>query len=104
MSAPNTATVLVSCPDRPGLVAALAQVLYGHGANILAADQHTDSAAGRFVQRIRFDAGTLHKDRLALQGAIAEVAGRFDMSWRIPFLPTFAGARLYHQAYERGVD
>lgn len=29
------ATLLVSCPDRRGIVAALAQVLYGHGANIL---------------------------------------------------------------------
>ena len=53
MSAPNTATVLVSCPDRPGLVAALAQVLYGHGANVLAADQHTDSEAGPLFQHIR---------------------------------------------------
>ncbi len=53
MNAPNTATVLVSCPDRPGLVAALAQVLYGHGANILAADQHTDSEAGQLFQGIR---------------------------------------------------
>ena len=43
MKALKSATVLVSCPDRPGLVAALAQVLYAQGANILAADQHTDS-------------------------------------------------------------
>jgi formyltetrahydrofolate deformylase len=75
----------VSCPDRPGLVAALAQVLYGHGANILAADQHTDSEAGQFFQRIRFDPQTLHTDRLTLKNAIAEVAGRFDMSWRVAY-------------------
>ena len=34
----TTAVLLVSCQDRPGLVAALAQLLYGHGANILDAD------------------------------------------------------------------
>ena len=39
----ETATLLVTCPDRTGLVAALAQTLYGHGANILDADQHTDA-------------------------------------------------------------
>jgi formyltetrahydrofolate deformylase len=53
---PNAiATLLVSCPDRRGIVAALAQLLYGHGANILDADQHTDPVAGQFFQRIRFD-------------------------------------------------
>jgi len=35
-----TATLLVSCPDRKGIVASLAQLLYGHGANILDADPH----------------------------------------------------------------
>jgi formyltetrahydrofolate deformylase len=79
----HTATLLVCCPDRKGLVAALAQVLYGHGANILDADQHTDPVAGQFFQRIKFDMSELHTDRRSLETAIAEVAGRFSMSWRI---------------------
>ncbi len=78
----DTATLLVSCPDRRGLVAALAQLLYGHGANILDADQHTDPAAGQFFQRIRFDLAEIHTDRVALEGAIREVAERFEMAWR----------------------
>ncbi|KPK16330.1 MAG: formyltetrahydrofolate deformylase [Myxococcales bacterium SG8_38] len=79
----QTATLLVCCPDRRGLVAALAQVLYGHGANILDADQHTDPVAGQFFQRIRFDMSELHTDRRSLETAIGEVAHRFSMSWRI---------------------
>lgn len=79
----QTATLLVSCPDRKGLVAALAQVLYGHGANILDADQHTDPIAGQFFQRIRFDLSELHTDRTSLETAISEVATRFSMNWRI---------------------
>ncbi len=79
----GTATLLVSCPDRKGLVAALAQLLYGHGANILDADQHTDPVAGQFFQRIRFDASELHTDRTALERGIAEVAERFAMKWRL---------------------
>ncbi len=48
MSTPvaHFATLLVSCPDRKGIVAALAQLLYGHGANIVDVDQHTDTTAG----------------------------------------------------------
>jgi formyltetrahydrofolate deformylase len=73
------ATLLVSCPDRRGIVAALAQILAGHGANILDADQHTDSQAGQFFQRIRFDVSDLVTDRGTLERAISEVAGRFQM-------------------------
>jgi formyltetrahydrofolate deformylase len=85
MAAPSdaTATLLVSCPDRRGIVAALAQLLYGHGANILDADQHTDVDAGQFFQRIRFDMKELHTDRVVLTRGIAEVAERFGMTYRL---------------------
>ena len=79
----STATLLVSCKDRRGLVAALAQLLYGHGANILDADQHTDIDAGQFFQRIRFDMRELHTDRIALSRGIDEVAERFGMTYRL---------------------
>jgi len=46
--APETAILLVCRPDRRGIVASLAQLLYGHAANILDADQHTDPRAGVF--------------------------------------------------------
>ena len=77
------ATVLVSCPDRKGIVASLAQVLYGHGANILDSDQHSDPAAGQFFQRVCVDLSDLHSDRVSLERALSELAARFDMSWRI---------------------
>jgi formyltetrahydrofolate deformylase len=77
------ATLLVSCPDRRGIVAALAQLLYGHGANILDADQHTDPVAGMFFQRIRFDWADLRTDRTSLEAAIGEAAERFGMTWRL---------------------
>jgi formyltetrahydrofolate deformylase len=79
----ETATLLVSCQDRRGLVAALAQLLYGHGANILDADQHTDPVEGQFFQRIRFDISEIQPGRAALERAIAEVAERFQMSWTL---------------------
>jgi formyltetrahydrofolate deformylase len=79
----SVATLLVSCPDRPGLVAALAQLLYGHGANILAADQHTDPVERHFFQRIQFDMAELHTDLGTLRRAIEEVAERFSMAWQL---------------------
>ena len=81
----SRATILVSCADRRGLVAALAQLLYGHGINILSADQHTDSAANQFFQRIQVDLSEMFADRITLERAVAEVADRFQMRWRIAY-------------------
>lgn len=85
MAHSDTATLLVSCPDRRGLVAALAQLLYGHGANILDADQHTDQGAKQFFQRIRFDLSEMRTDRITLEQAIREVAARFHMQWSLHY-------------------
>src|SRR5512145_3372299 len=82
-SATESATLLVCCPDRRGIVAALAQVLHGHGANILESDQYTDPVASLFFQRIHFDGRELLTDRATLERAIAEVAARLSMTWRL---------------------
>ncbi|MEO6599116.1 MAG: formyltetrahydrofolate deformylase [Polyangiaceae bacterium] len=79
------ATLLVSCPDRRGIVAALAQVLYGHGANILDSDQHTDPESAQFFQRLHFDLTDLQSDRGTLERAIAEVAARFGMRYDLHY-------------------
>ncbi len=78
-------TLLVSCGDRRGIVAALAQVLAGHGANILDSDQHTDRDANQFFQRIRFDLADLMTDKLTLERAIGEVAERFQMKLHLAY-------------------
>lgn len=96
----NTATLLVSCPDRKGIVASLAQVLYGHGANILDADQHTDPVAAKFFQRIRFDMSELHTDRTTLEFAIREVAERFRMSYRLSFPEARKRVAIFVSQYE----
>jgi formyltetrahydrofolate deformylase len=81
----HIATLLVACPDRKGIVASLAQLLYGHGANIIDSDQHSDPVEGQFFQRIRFDLSTLTTDRIALENGVREVAERFKMDWRLAY-------------------
>jgi len=99
-SASQLATLLVSCPDRKGLVAALAQLLYGHGANIVDADQHTDQTAGMFFQRIRFDLRELHTDRVGLERGIADVAGRFEMTFRLAYESERKRVALFVSKYD----
>ncbi|MFN2616780.1 MAG: formyltetrahydrofolate deformylase [Thermoleophilaceae bacterium] len=78
------ARLLVSCPDRPGIVAAVSSFLFQHGANILSSDQHsTDPEGGRFLMRMEFSTAALDLGRDELDEVFRrEVAERFDMSWR----------------------
>ncbi len=97
MNTPNPSllgTLLVSCHDRRGLVAALAQVLAGHGVNILDADQHTDREAGQFFQRILFDTTEMTSDRATFRRAVEEVSTRFGMKLRLSFAGDERGVRV----------
>lgn len=97
---PTLATVLVSCPDRPGIVAALAQTLYGHGANILDSDQHTDTLARQFFQRVRFDLSSLHTDRTALERGLGEVAERFEMKLQLRYAAQRKRVAIFVSRYD----
>jgi formyltetrahydrofolate deformylase len=75
--------LLITCPDRHGIVAAVAGFLARSGANIITSDQHsTDPEGGEFFMRMEF---TLeHGDLSSLGNAFAqEVAERLDMRWRL---------------------
>jgi formyltetrahydrofolate deformylase len=50
----DSAVLLIDCPDRKGLVARVASLLYEHGANILHADQHQDHDLGLFFMRVEW--------------------------------------------------
>ena len=45
----------LSCPNRPGIVAAVSTHLFEHGANILDAQQFDDTESGTFFMRVVFD-------------------------------------------------
>ena len=76
--------LLVSCPDGPGIVAALTAFLRDEGANIVNSDQHsTDPRGGTFFMRIEFDLDLPEGDRASFEGRFGEVAERFEMRWRV---------------------
>jgi formyltetrahydrofolate deformylase len=86
-SEPRVARLLISCPDRRGIVAAVSQFLFRHGVNILDADQHsTDPANGTFFMRMECDLERVDLGRDAFASAFAEeVATPFAMDWRIAY-------------------
>ncbi len=82
-----TARLLIHCPDRPGIIAAVTGFLYRRGANCTALDQHaTARENGTLFMRVEFQASHLTVSRDALEAEFAEeVATKFDMSWRLSY-------------------
>jgi formyltetrahydrofolate deformylase len=48
----KTGILLIDCPDRKGIVAAVGDFLYRHNANIVHADQQQDAERGLFLMRV----------------------------------------------------
>ncbi|KWX74201.1 formyltetrahydrofolate deformylase [Paenibacillus jilunlii] len=81
---PNRARMLISCPDGPGIVAAVSHFLYQHGANIVQSDQYTmDPDGGMFFMRVEFDLPKLDERIDEVRSVFGGVAERFKMDWQI---------------------
>lgn len=77
----KTATLLVTCPDRKGIVASISEFLYGKGANILHADQHQDGTL--FLMRIEWDLDGFAIPMSEFRRHFEPIAKNFDMQWEI---------------------
>lgn len=81
---PERGRLLISCPDTPGIVAAVSQFLFQRGANIVHSDQHsTAPVGGVFFMRIVFDLDGLAGRMDDLQAGFRPLAHRFDMQWHL---------------------
>ena len=85
MSPPEGVTRLViSCPDRPGIVAAVSRFLFEEGANVISLDQFSSDPldAGTFFLRMEFILPPERSDGLPERFGLA-VAERWHMTWRM---------------------
>lgn len=78
----DKARLLVSCPDQPGIVAAVSSFLFENGANIIESSQYTtDPEGGRFFLRIEFEAEGIREKIEQMKATFAAVAESFQMTW-----------------------
>ena len=84
MNLEDVGRLLISCPDRPGIVAAVSHFLFDHGANIIRVDEHSsERGGGTFFMRLEFRLQDLATTGPALEHAFKPIAGRFGMEWRL---------------------
>ena len=79
----NSAILLISCPDRKGEVATIADFVFRHNGNILHADEHADEESGLFLMRVEFDPRDFDIDLADFGKYFSPVAKAFNMKWRL---------------------
>ena len=80
----GTGRLLISCPDGPGIVAAVTGFLFERGANVTDAQQHsTDPSGGTFFMRVEFALDDLAQRAAELEANFAPLGARFRMDWRL---------------------
>lgn len=73
----------LSCPDRTGIVKAVASFLTDSGCNILDSAQYGDPFTQRFFMRVHFEPGTPDQTRIALAAAFEPIGQSFAMDWKL---------------------
>jgi formyltetrahydrofolate deformylase len=96
----NTAILLVSCPDRKGIVARISQLLYEHSGNILHADQHQDSQSNILFMRIEWDLKDFVLDESGLREQLTNVAAHFGMRWQLKYSGQQPALALFVSRYQ----
>ena len=72
--------LILSCPDRPGIVHAVAGLLAERGGNITESQQFGDPLSGQFFMRVQVEATAT---RAELARPLAKLAARFEMTWKL---------------------
>ncbi|WP_294946992.1 formyltetrahydrofolate deformylase [Sulfurivirga sp.] len=73
----------IACPDRVGIVAAVAGYIAGLGATIVEANHHTDTVNGWFFMRHEILASSVPRGLKAFREGFAPIAEEFGMRWQL---------------------
>lgn len=79
----KTFVLTLSCPDRPGIVAAVTRLLFEHGNNVLDAQQFDAVDTGRFFMRVVFAKLASGRSETELVPEFTEMAREFGFVWTL---------------------
>ena len=79
----NSAILLVQCPDRKGLDAAIAEFIYCHDGNILHFEQHQAGEERFYLARIEWELSGFQLDLKQFPEKFGPIAEKFSMQWRV---------------------
>lgn len=96
----KTAILLLTCPDRSGLVARISHFIFERGGNILDLDEHVDSDAKTFSIRVSWDMSNFSIPPSELKNAFGPMAKEFNATWDIRFAEQRLRIAIFVSKYE----
>lgn len=83
---PDSAILLMHCPDQPGIIAVITEFINTNGGNILYLDQYVDRANGIFYMRVEWDLEKFIIPREKISDYFETLyAGKYNMTYEISF-------------------
>jgi formyltetrahydrofolate deformylase len=79
----DSATLLISCPDRKGIVAAVTRFLFENQGNIIDLEQHVDAEESVFFMRVEWSLDGFRLSADQFGPAFGEIARDFAMTWEL---------------------
>ncbi len=81
----HTATLLIQCQDKAGIVQAVSEFIFRYGANIITLDQYSTAyEGGEYFMRVEFALANLPKIFANFKESFEHtVAKRYNMQWQI---------------------
>jgi len=95
-----TAILLLSCPDRIGLVSRISHFIFERGGNILDLDEHVDPEEKDFSIRIAWDMKNFSISASELKEALLPLAKEFNATWEIKYLEHKANVAIFVSKYD----
>ena len=83
MNALNSAVLLLQCPERKGVVAAVTSFLYQNNGNILQVDEHGDAELDLFMMRVEWDITGFRVPMANFAEWFGDLAREFQMTWTV---------------------
>jgi formyltetrahydrofolate deformylase len=96
----NNAVLLISCPDRKGLVATVCDFIFRHNGNIVHTDEHTDDELDCFLMRVEWNLEGFALALSQFSEAFAPIAERFQMQWRVANVAERARMAIFVSKYD----
>jgi formyltetrahydrofolate deformylase len=95
-----TAVLLLSCPDRSGLVARISHFIFERGGNILDLDEHVDTDDGTFFIRVAWDTENFTIPQSKLPKAFRPLAEEFEATWEIKSMEKKQSVAIFVSRYD----
>ena len=92
----NRGRLLITCPDQPGIVAAVSAFLYNHGANIVESSQYSsDPNGGTFFIRLEFELENLQQVGEKVEKEFQPIAEQFSMDYSFRYVSQLKRAAIF---------